>query len=318
MKILASPYRLAMRADYGTVGKVKEREGALLCVEFEPGVVGYCDCHPWPELGDLPLDEQLQAFKSGRPTSLGEHSLEMARVDADARKQKRSAFQGKRIPASYLLASLQEDPAPLLAEGFSCLKLKVGENPSKEVEAITRWIQMFPHLRLRFDFNERLSGEEFYRYIDRFDKIGTQWLDYAEDPFPYEPKSWQEAQKKLGISLAADRQAAQAMLHPESADVIVLKPAIQVIPDDLTSLKQLVITSYLDHPIGQFGAAYVASVLQERHPDKLGLCGLLTHRCYQANAFVEQVQSEGSYLQPVPGTGWGFDELLKRQTWKPL
>jgi O-succinylbenzoate synthase len=41
------------------------RQGALLKIVFADHLVGYADCHPWPELGDIPLAEQVALFSQG-------------------------------------------------------------------------------------------------------------------------------------------------------------------------------------------------------------------------------------------------------------
>ena len=56
------------------------RRGALIRVDG-----GFADVHPWPELGDAPLDEQLALLARGETTPLTRASLHWARVDADAR-----------------------------------------------------------------------------------------------------------------------------------------------------------------------------------------------------------------------------------------
>jgi O-succinylbenzoate synthase len=71
----------------------------------------------------------------------------------------------------------------------------------------------------------------------------------------------------------------------------------------------------MDHPIGQFGAAYVAAL----NKDKLSArCGLFTHVLYEKNEFIERIRSDGARLLPPEGTGIGFDDLLERLPWKKL
>ena len=43
------------------------RQGALVRVDG-----GVADLHPWPELGDLSIDEELEAIRNKMPTPLGE------------------------------------------------------------------------------------------------------------------------------------------------------------------------------------------------------------------------------------------------------
>jgi len=73
------------------------------------------------------------------------------------------------------------------------------------------------------------------------------------------------------------------------------------------------VTSYMDHPVGQLFAAYVAA----KHATS-SRCGLVTHVLYEKNAFIEQLGIDGMRLVPPAGRGIGFDDLLERLPWKKL
>ena len=77
--------------------------------------------------------------------------------------------------------------------------------------------------------------------------------------------------------------------------------------------REIVVTTAMDHPIGQFGAAYVAAT-REVSPR----CGLMTHVLYQRNDFIDRIRVKGARLLPPEGTGIGFDDLLERLPWKKL
>ena len=78
------------------------------------------------------------------------------------------------------------------------------------------------------------------------------------------------------------------------------------------------VTSYLDHPLGQVAAAYVAAQLWAQFPDRLETCGLLSHLVYQTNEFSEQLCVKEAILIPPEGTGFGFEETLYNQDWRDL
>src|SRR4028119_2051703 len=48
---------------------------------------------------------------------------------------------------------------------------------------------------------------------------------------------------------------------------------------------EIVVTSYMDHPVGQFFAAYVAATNRVS-----ARCGLFTHALYEPEAFIERIQ----------------------------
>jgi O-succinylbenzoate synthase len=106
------------------------------------------------------------------------------------------------------------------------------------------------------------------------------------------------------VRLALDRATGK------EADVLVVKPAIQEVPTDE---RELVVTSYMDHPVGQLFAAYVAATTKTS--DR---CGLLTHLVYEPNAFSERLRIDGMRLVPPGGNGIGFDDLLENLAWRKL
>jgi O-succinylbenzoate synthase len=251
------------------------REGALLHTGN-----GFADVHPWPELGDAQLDEQLALLGRGETTALTRSSLRLAALDGDARRRGVSLFEGLTIPASHWPGN---DPPP----GFDTVKLK-------------RVMEVPAHARIRIDFNARLTAEEFVRVAETLPK---ERIDFIEDPCAYDEAVWRDLRERTGLRLALDR-------FEGMADVLVHKPALQ---SEWPRHDDVVVTSYMDHPVGQFGAAYVAAthVVNAR-------CGLFTHVLYEPNEFIECIEVEGARLLPPRGTGVGFDDLLERLPWREL
>jgi O-succinylbenzoate synthase len=245
---------------------------------------GFADVHPWPELGDEPLETQLDRLRSGATTALTRRSLELARIDGAARERGVSLFAGLQIPRSHWPGA--DPPAE-----FDTAKIKsIDRIPDR--------------VRLRIDFNARLRPEEFLMIAEG---LPLDRIDFVEDPCPYDGATWSALREQTRLRLALDRFHAE-----EGVDVLVVKPAFQEMPE---TEKEIVITSYMDHPVGQFGAAYVAAMHAERVSPR---CGLFTHVLYERNAFSEMIRSEGSRLLPAEGTGIGFDALLEQLPWKRL
>jgi o-succinylbenzoate synthase len=281
MKIWVHRYTLTPRRPLRGVARPGRREGALLRVDE-----GFADVHPWPELGDAPLEEQLALLARGETTAITEASLKMARLDGDARRAGRSLFEGLTIPESHWPG---DDPQP----GFDTVKVKgAGSLPTG--------------VRLRIDFNGSLTPEEFLRIAAT---LPREWLDFVEDPCAYDPSVWQDLRARTGLRLALDRSLPAGELN--GVDVVVHKPAIASRFPDVP--QPVVVTSYMDHPVGQSGAAWVAAT----NPTE-ARCGLFTHVLYEPDAFIERLQSDGARLLPPEGTGVGFDDLLDRLPWKML
>ncbi len=318
MNISYHPYQLQYNENYGTLDSARVRQGALLKIDFHDGLTGYCDCHPWEELGDLSVQNQLALLKQNDTTPLLDCSLRFARLDAEARQDHRSLFDGIQIPPSHQIVSLSDDIKKLAEIGITHFKLKLGTQIEKEILTLKSWVEIVPGLKLRPDFNERLSRESFIDYWDKIPFTVKQKIDYIEDPYPYDPIYWSEDQIQLNVSFAADHQAFKALQHSKSAQYIVHKPAVEKPPSLTDSKTQLVITTYLDHPLGQMCAAYTAAKLKAIYPNQVNLCGLLSHKCYQNDPFVHAIHSVGQQLTSPGGTGFGFDTLLKELQWKSL
>lgn len=251
------------------------REGALLRVDD-----GFADVHPWPDLGDAPLDEQLALLARGETTALTRASLRCAALDGDARRRGVSLFDGLTIPLSHWPGN---DPPP----EFDTVKLK-------------RVVEVPPHVRIRIDFNARLTAEEFLRVAE---SLPRERIDFVEDPCPYDEQVWRELRARTGLRLALDR-------FPGVADVLVHKPALQT---EWPLHNDVVVTSYMDHALGQFFAAYVAAT-HAGNPR----CGLMTHVLYEPDAFFARIQRDGARLLPPAGTGLGFDDLLECLPWTSI
>lgn len=265
------------------------RHGALLRTGS-----GVADIHPWPELGDAPLDEQLELLAQGETTSLTRQSLALARADGEAREASRSLFEGLPIPPSHWPFAGGAVPRQ-----FDTVKVKMGPDPEWEP------IRTLAGYRLRLDFNGTLNAREVMTFVNSLPPDIRDSIDFIEDPSPYDAAEWNALRSRLGVRLALDRG-----VEEEGVDVLVVKPAVQSFPE---SAKEIVVTSYMDHPVGQLGAAWVAAT---RAPSST--CGLLTHTLFERDPFLERMRIDGTRLVPPGGTGVGFDDLLEDLPWKKL
>jgi o-succinylbenzoate synthase len=256
-------YTLKPRRALSALAGARPREGALLRAGD-----GFADVHPWPELGDAPLDEQLALLARGETTALTRRSLWFAS------QWRRDLFDGLTIPRSHWPGA---DPP----EGFDTVKIKMpgGVLPDG--------------YRLRLDFNN--DGDAFARVAPA---LPRERIDFVEDPCPYDPAKWRSLRAQTGLRFALDRHVAT-----DAVDVLVVKPAVQDVPKaDIP----IIITSYMDHPIGQLHAAYVAANSRET-------CGLVTHVLYESDPFIERMQIKDARLIPPD-----FTDLLEALPWKRL
>jgi o-succinylbenzoate synthase len=288
------PYALKPKRALSALAGDAPRRGALIRVGG-----GFADVHPWPELGDATIDEQLARLARGEMTPLTTRSLEFAKLDGEARERGVSLFEGLTIPDSHWPGA---DPPP----AFDTVKLK-------NVDRIPDGV------RLRIDFNATLTPEEFVRVAET---LPRERVDFVEDPCPYDPDVWRELSERTGLRLALDRAATQwgsgrprplsGGEAPPPPFVLIVKPAVETVP---VVPNEIVITSYMDHPVGQLFAAYVAALsAASRQPS----AGLVTHVLFESDPFIERMRLDGARLVPPPGTGIGFDDLLAALPWKRL
>ncbi|HEV7427939.1 MAG TPA: enolase C-terminal domain-like protein [Thermoanaerobaculia bacterium] len=299
-------YELTPKRRLNALAAEGPRSGALIRVNG-----GVADVHPWPELGDLPLDCQLARLAHGDSTPLTQASLEFASIDAAARRDGRSLFDGLTIPRSHW-------PGPNPPPSFEIVKLKS--------------IDVIPdRVRLRIDFNGTLTAEEFVRIAAT---LPRERIDFIEDPCAYDPVVWRELRAKTGLRLALDRAPSSTQHRQEclchtgnadenpmwhrhsclcsvgSYDVLIVKPALEEIA---CSGIEVVVTSYMDHPIGQLCAAYTAATA-----NITSTCGLITHVLFENDPFIERMRIDDTHLVPPGGTGFGFDDLLEKLPWRRL
>ena len=197
-------------------------------------------------------------------------------------------------------------------------------------------------LKLRLDFNHTASASLLSALSAALSPSAKLALDFIEDPFPYDADAWNAIEQSTGFSLALDR--GQPQLH--APRISIWKPATEshrrgsaLAPNHCSrsafapssqhsergrsfynhesegalATTRTIVTSNMDHAIGQMYAAYIASLTCPNET-----CGLLTHVLFQQDEFFARIQSRGPNLSPTPGTGLGFDDLLEKLPWTSL
>jgi len=297
-----------------------EHEGALIRVEID-GVFGYGCLHPWEELGDSSLNELVSQLKEGRISRQVKCALECADADRNARALGVSLFDGLEVPMSHATIVGGIDRVELaVAAGFDTVKLKMGRDELVNLRLLKEVHEVFPELRIRLDFNGVSGAGAIEHLLREGGEVLRRQIDFIEDPFPLGDSAWDTLRDKYGVKFAVDRGISKA---DGEYDVSVVKPAInemQKICDAArTAGRNVVVTSYMDHPVGQCYAAYCAGKVNE---DYLGLinkrCGLMTHGLYEPTEFTErlgQISPEWNSYMNNHATGLGFDDLLDALDW---
>lgn len=288
----------------------KKRYGSLVKIEFDQGKVGYADCHPWEEFGDAPLEKQKVSLIKQKPLPLSLRTLYFARLDAEARFEGRSLFNDLSIPKSHFLIIDLINFKSEDFKDFKILKIKLGSCLKKEVEALFKLAEKAPQCKWRLDFNSKLNFSKFLIFLNSIRPLHS-FIDFCEDPFPYNASNWKCIEEEQQISLAADFEFSKILQNSYFPKVIVLKPAVQ---QSISTKSRLIVTSYLDHPLGQICSAYIAA----KHMARTEIGGFLSHLVYEDNAFSIELTRKGDLLQPPPGKGFGFDHLLEAVRWNDV
>jgi len=277
-----------------------KRNGALLRFRSDQGD-GYCDVHPWPELGDDPLEKQLDLLKMGVLTPLTKNALHFAKLDAEGRHRGIHLLEGLTVPKSHLLIQELTVDSPQVVEqareeGFHTFKVKLGQDLFEELK-ILQPLLTFKETKWRLDFNGSLSQGKMNEFLEQ--DLNFEAIEFCEDPFSTTSMSFP-------LPIARDWE------KPEVYAYRIVKPAVDEW-EQIQESKPMIFTSYLGHPFGQVTDAFAAATCQCQE-----VCGLLSHRVYPKNPFSELLSWSGPEWKSPEGTGFGFDPLLRNLEWESL
>ncbi|MEX1049807.1 MAG: enolase C-terminal domain-like protein [Akkermansiaceae bacterium] len=315
-KPLIARYRLKARGFLNAISKRREFEGALIQVDGGFGCI-----HPWPELGDPPLEKCLADLAGARRWPIVRRALRCAEFDRTARSFDNSLFEEMEVPASHATLAKGDDQELALAveAGFTLIKLKAGRALEAEANFLETMAAEYPALRWRLDFNESLDPGQAAEFLLALSTKVRTAIDFVEDPCPYSEPSWTELRRLTKIRLAVDRESAPAS---GAAQVMVVKPAVDepfLLAEAAVAHRQrVVLTSYMDHPLGQAFAAWEAARLGLQFPGLVDTCGLQTHHLFEPDGFSEMLGPWSPEFKVPEGTGLGFDDQLHALPWTRL
>jgi len=315
-KPLISRYRLRARGFMNAISNRRDFEGALIQIDG-----GYGCIHPWPELGDPTLEKCLADLAGPRRWPIVRRAIRCAEYDLAARNYDGSLFEEMEVPASHATLAKGDaaDVAAAVEAGFTTVKLKAGRDPVAEGKFLEAMAAEYPTLTWRLDFNESLTQEKVTEFLLALTDKTRAAIDFVEDPCPFSESGWAELHRKTRLKLAVDREATPMSA---AAQVMVIKPAVDepfLLGEAAISHNQrVVLTSYMDHPVGQAFAAWEAARLEVQFPGLVGMCGLQTHHLFESNEFTEALGPWSPEFKVPDGLGLGFDDLLAAQPWTRL
>ena len=287
-----------------------EYPGVLCKVQFAEGV-GYSAIHPWPELGDNGLEDQLSSLKDGKIDEQLKVVLNWAKTDAVLRSLNKNAFMGLKIPESHYFMT-STNTAELV--GKEKCKIKVGRDAIAEAAKLTSIAREYPQLIWRLDANAKFSFAQARAFLRLLPDFLLEKIEFFEDPCPFNVDHWRDLSAQVSVALDREFHVWESTLSSKqdlSIHTLVLKPEVQdvekLVEKYAMYFNQLVVTSYLGHPLGQRWAAYRAALLAQKY--RVGVCGLNSQNAFLPNAFSEQPLD-------VVGCGLGFDSLLSGLQWE--
>ncbi len=309
------------------------KKGFLLKINFKETGEGFSDCFSWQELGDLSLNDQILNLKNKVYNNHLKKSISFSYIDSLYRSKKQNIFSGLFIPKNHFTCTdvhllARHFIEQLKEQGFLKIKIKCGLNLRNEAQIIKNISPVLNKLnmKLRLDFNNSCDFEKIYCFLNEI-QASLNLIDFLEDPVLFSEKEWHHIKTNFpNINLALDRiefdQIKNNFINSSSFDYLILKPAIQFFSDnnfDHNMSKQILFTSYMDHPLGQLSALYESSLFYSKNKQNINECGLLTHTLYENNCYSETFSVIDTKLIPSnEGFGFGFDKLLSKEHWRRL
>jgi o-succinylbenzoate synthase len=189
-----------------------------------------------------------------------------------------------------------------IAEGFACLKLKVGPESTAElvdrVAAVRRAVP--PSVRLRLDANGSWTHS---MAVERFGALAPYDIEYVEQPLAAGDLDGHAAlRREASVPIALDEavdsdESAAAALAAGAADVLVVKPARvggpgvvrEIAARAAAAAVPVVISSFFETGIGMDAAVRAAAALPEVGPERahgLATTGMLVHDLLETPAVV--------------------------------
>lgn len=314
--IWISPYKLRSKGFLNSISVRREFPGLLIRAGD-----GYGCIQPWPELGDPSLEKCIEDLKGRRFWPIIRRALRCAEYDEVARRAEESLFEEMEVPESHATVPNENEGQIELAiaAGFKVIKIKAGRDVAREAERMNRLVAEYPQLRWRVDFNEGPDREGAEVFLAALGGEAKRAIDFIEDISPYSEGVWSDLWRQHRVPLAVDRESGPMA---KAARYLILKPAVDepylLAEGAIRNEQSVVVTSYMDHPLGQTFAAWEAARTELLFPGLVKTCGLQTHFLFEKSGWSERLGAWQPGFTPPGGTGLGFDEELAELTWVKL
>lgn len=349
-------FSLALRSPLGTSkGTIRERRGFLLGVAFEcddGGVVrGVGEASPLP-----PWTESYDACRASMRRLTGElrrgtldsaldelgpaahHAATLASSDGRARKagvplsewlaeQNGTDRAASTVPVNATVGDGSVDETvsaaeAAVADGFGCLKVKVGARPLDADVDRVRAVRdaVGDDVTLRADANGAWNAEGARRAVD---VLAALDFAYVEQPLAADNVDGHAALRGRGVGIALDESVngSGEWPHPigDYADAVVLKPMTQGGPGPTVALARRVqadgvtpvVTTTIDAVVARTAAVHAAAAIPN-----VPACGLATGDFLDEDLTSDPCPVDGGQVAVPPGPGLAgdsFDPILRER-----
>lgn len=341
MRIAVDRSTLRLREPLHTsYGEVAERELAIVTLTGGDGLAGYGEAAPLPAYGGPDMARVLRALESYRPLLEAWDEQQGARlVDAlrevDDLPEAFAAIDmalwdraGRRAgrPVAALLsddyaptvavnatlpaldrAAAAEQAARAVAEGFTCLKVKVGVGDDVGRVAAVR-AAAGPQTLVRLDANGAWDVEQAVRAIEALEAVG---LELVEEP-THGLQAVRAVRERVAVRVSIDETSAEhGALGAGVADAVCLKVSrcggigglIAAAALVRASDAEVYLASTFDGPLGVAAALHAAAALASRGP--VPHCGLATLGLFEGVPDV--LPARGGVIAVPEGGGLGVE-----------
>lgn len=335
------PFRLRLASPVETAhGTIETRRGFLVTVEHE-GVEGVGEATPlpgWTETyGDCrsaldrgqriatELDWGIALAKVDEPAA--RHGLSLALADARARSADEPLYRylgdDRHVPSVPVNATIDASGNPddvarrareLSAEGYSCLKLKVGAgNVEEDIERVRAVRNAVGNdIELRVDANGVWTVETARDALEAFEVLG---VEYVEQPLPGAALEEHAELRGSSVGIALDESLVThdvpEVIEADVADALVIKPMVVGGPDGAHEASRQcrnagiepVVSTSIDAVVARTAAVHVAASIPDVRP-----CGLATAGMLATDLGPDPAPVDGGRIHVPQGNGLGLVE----------
>ena len=338
------PFKRPFATSQGVAG---DRYGLLLFVTMSDGATGVGEASPVgagshaevaaiaallvataPVLVGLTVDEAFRESAWSRADGVLAFGLETALYDllGKAKGLPLAALLGGNPRPITVNATIAVDDiaeavrqaSEAVAQGFACVKVKVGGTTPQGDEALLDAVRaaVGPNVTLRADANGAWSADEAVERLSRLERFN---LEYVEQPVaPGDVAGLATVRRAVSVPIAADEavvdvDSARKLLDANAADVLVVKPAAVSGLQSSVAIMRLaiergcrsVVTSSLESGVGVAAALHLAAC----GPADMLACGLATASLLEHDLLAAPlVPVNGAFAIPSgPGLGAEVD-----------